>query len=233
MTLFHGEGVVALTAAQIGSGSPHSEFQSLHRGNAIDDLGDSAFHAAEHGLAQTCGQAGDPALHNAAYAVTLGSGLGDGLLHTLSGRRGQNGEVGGDGTQIGVQGVESVFVGDSGDFGDFSADTDAHFAEPLQAKTTGNAQGGCQPAGEMAAAGCVLEAAVFNLGGVIRVTWAGTVGQIGIVSGTGIGIVNDGGNGGAAGKAIQDSRQKFRTVFFFPGGGPIVPAGGPAIQKGL
>lgn len=63
-------------------------------------------------------------------------------------------------------------------------------------------QGGGQPAGEMAAAGRVLEAAVFNLGGVIRVTWAGTVGQIGVVSGTGIGIVNDGGNGGAAGKAI-------------------------------
>ena len=110
---------------------------------------------------------------------------------------------------------------------------DAHFTEPLQAQTAGDAQGGCQPAGEMAAASRILEAAVFNLGGVIRMTWPGTVGQIGVVSGTGIGIVNDGGNGGAAGKAIQDSRQKFRTVFFLPGGGPIVPAGSTAIQKGL
>ena len=85
----------------------------------------------------------------------------------------------------------------------------------------------------MTAAGSILKAAVFDLGGVIRVTWPGTVGQIGIVSGTGVGIVNGGGNGGAAGKAVQDSRQKFRTVFFFPGSGPIVPAGSPAIQKGL
>ena len=85
----------------------------------------------------------------------------------------------------------------------------------------------------MTAAGSILKAAVFDLGGVIRVTRPGTVGKASIVSGTGVGIVNDGGNRGTAGVAVQNSGEELRPVFFFPGGGPVVLTRGPAVQEGL
>ena len=113
------------------------------------------------------------------------------------------------------------------------ADLDAHFLQPLLAQAACNTQGSGEPTGEMSAACRILEAAVFDLGGVVRMTGPGTVLEIFIVTGTGVLIVNHCGNGGTAGIAVQDACQKFRPVLLLPGCGPVVLTRCPAVEESL
>ena len=83
----------------------------------------------------------------------------------------------------------------------------------------------------MAAAGCVLEAAVFDLGGVVRVPGAGAISQCFIITGVGIVIVDHGGNWRAAGKAIQNAAEKFGAILFLAGCGPVMLPRCPAVQE--
>ena len=70
----------------------------------------------------------------------------------------------------------------------------------------------------MSAAGCILKTAVLDLRGKIRMAGTGDILQAVVVAGTGILVVDDGGNGRAAGETIHDACQKLRTVLFFAGG---------------
>ena len=132
-----------------------------------------------------------------------------------------------------IQRIHFKVVSHSRNGGDSGRNTDAPFRQPLFAQAAGNAQWGCQPPGEMTAACRILKAAIFDLRGVVGVSRTGAVFQVGVVAGTGIGVVDDGGNRRAAGKAIQDACQKLRPVSFLPGGGPVILSRCAAVQKGL
>ena len=64
-------------------------------------------------------------------------------------------------------------------------------------------------------------------------TGTGPVFQIGVIYGAGIFIADYGCNRCAAGKAVQNAAQKFRSVLFPAGSGPVILPRSPAIQKGL
>ena len=85
----------------------------------------------------------------------------------------------------------------------------------------------------MSAAGGVLETAVLDLCGEICVTGAGAVLEVCVIPGTGIAISDHSGNGGAAGISVDDTTQKFGTVFFPACCCPFVLSGRPAVQKPL
>ena len=132
--------------------------------------------------------------------------------------------------QLGRQGIEFEIL-KTADHIDVGTDVDAHFLQPLLAQAAGDAQGSGETTREMAAACYILIAAVFHLRGVVGVTGTGDVVEIGVVLGPGIFIVDDGGNGRAAGVAVQQACQKFGTVFLLAGGGPVVLAGCSAVQE--
>ena len=90
-----------------------------------------------------------------------------------------------------------------GNSGDVGAHPDAIFFQPLLAEASRNAQRCRQTAGEMTAAGYVLIAAVFDLGGVVGMAGPGAVHEIGIVPGAGVFVADHGSNGRAAGEAVQ------------------------------
>ena len=112
-------------------------------------------------------------------------------------------------------------------------DLNAPALQDLQADAPGDAQGGGEPAGEVAAPGHILEAPVLHLGGVVGVGGAGLVPQLAVVLGAGIGVADDGGQGGPAGASLRQPAQDLRHVPLLPGGGGAVPARGPAPQEGL
>ena len=105
--------------------------------------------------------------------------------------------------------------------------------QQLGADPTGDAQGGGEPPGEVAAAPHILKAAVLDVGGEVGMRRAGLVPQLLIVSGAGVGVLNDGGQGRAAGHSIHQPAQDPGHIPLLPGGGGGVPAGGPAAEKGL
>ena len=231
-SVHYGKIIVAAAARNTGAVEADAEFNALHSRNAVDNLGDLAFHTAEHGLADAGGETHDGAFDDAANTVTGGFCPGDPVPHGFSCFRIQYRKVWGYGFDFGIHGIK-VRVAAFADGQNVGADADAHLLQPLLAQAARNAQGSSQPAGEMSAAGSILEAAVLDLGGVVRVTGPGTVFQILIISGAGIRIVDHGGNGCAAGVTVQDATQKFRFIFLFPGAGPVVLTRGPAVQKFL
>ena len=93
----------------------------------------------------------------------------------------------------------------------------SHALQPLFAQSSRNAERRGQTAGKVSASGGVLKAAVFDLSGEIRMTGTGAVLQISVVPGAGVFVVNGGGNGRAAGEAVQNSGEKFRPVSFLSG----------------
>ena len=92
-----------------------------------------------------------------------------------------------------------------------------HAFQPLLAQPARDAQRRGQTAGKVSAPGGVLESAVLDLGGEVRMAGTGAVLQIGIVPGAGVFVVNRGGDGRAAGVAVQNSGEKFRPVGFLSG----------------
>ena len=112
-------------------------------------------------------------------------------------------------------------------------DFNALLFQQLQADATGDAQGGCQPPGKRAAPGEICVTAVLHSGGIVRVAGAGHHGKAVIVPGAGVGVADDGGKRRAAGDVPHQTGKKFRLVRLLPRGGPIVAAGGTAVQKRL
>ena len=79
----------------------------------------------------------------------------------------------------------------------------------------------------------ILKAAVPHLGGVVGVAGAGHIAEGGIVTGPGIGILNDGGQWRTAGNAVHQAAQKPGLVRLLPGGSGGIPARGPALEKAV
>ena len=111
------------------------------------------------------------------------------------------------------------------------SNSDTHFLQPLLAKTACDAQRCRQSAGEMSAAGGILEASVFDLGRVVRMAGSGLVLQVRVVPGTNVLISNHRSNRGAAGISINNSTKKFGTVIFLAWGRPVVLARCPSVQE--
>ena len=86
---------------------------------------------------------------------------------------------------------------------------------------------------EMSSTCSILEASIFDLGGIIRMTGSGVILQIAIVTGTGIFVIDDSSKRSAASISIHNTTQEFRTVFLFPGRGPFILSGCSTIQKHL
>ena len=76
--------------------------------------------------------------------------------------------------QLGIARVEA-FSCFRADLHEMSADTDTQLVQPLLTQTAGDTQRCRQPAGKMAAAGSILEAAVLDLGGVVPMAGSGAV----------------------------------------------------------
>ena len=76
-------------------------------------------------------------------------------------------------------------------------------------------------------------AAVTDLGRIVGMAGTGAVPEIVIVPGTGVGIADDGGDGGTAGHIAHQTGEELRAVRFFPGGGGGAAARRTPVQKGL
>ena len=230
------EGVVVLAAPAVGHGKAGAEGHPLHRRDGEGQPGDAVFHPVQHGVPQAGGQADDGALHQAAQGVQILLGLGDGPLHPCPGVRVQDGKVppsrGQEGLPVQVHGVIAL-VGDAPHGGDVGPHIDPLPGQDLLADTPGDAQGGGEPAGEVAASRHVLKAPVLHLGGVVGVARAGDVPEVVIVPRPGVGVADEGGQGGAAGAALRQAGEDLRPVPLLPGGGPGAPARGPAVEEGL
>ena len=205
--------VVILAAPQICGGKARTEFHTLHGGNAVDDLGNSTLHAAEHGFSHPGGKTGDGAFHNAAHAVAVTLGGGNGVAHPHPRVRLYHREIRLDGISIRGEGIKGR-VGNARNGGNVGENLNSHALQPLFAQSSRNAERRGQTAGKVSASGGVLKSAVFDLGGEVRVSGTGAVLQIGVVPGAGVFVVNRGGNGCAAGEAVQNSGEKFRPVGF-------------------
>lgn len=83
----------------------------------------------------------------------------------------------------------------------------------------------------MSAAGCILKAAVLDLGGVVGMAGPGAVLEIFIVPGAGVVIADHCGNGGAAGEAVQKAREKFRGIGLPPGVDQLLWPGARRFKK--
>ena len=79
---------------------------------------------------------------------------------------------------------------------------DAPFRKPLDAKSTGNTDGRCEPAGKMTAACRVLIPSVLDLRCIVGMAGTWAVPKVVIVTGTDVGIADDGRDRRAAGKPI-------------------------------
>ena len=230
-SIFHPEGVVALAAHHFRHTEARAELHALDGWDAVEHLGQLSLHAAEHGGAYARGQAGDGAFHDAANAVLGCLGLSDALPHFGASGFLQSGEGSQHGICFRVNRVKGA-VPDSADHGNVGGNTDALARQPLFAQPAGDADGGGQPAGKMAAACRVLMSAVFDLGGVVRMAGAGAVLQVGVVPGAGVGVADEGGDGCAAGGVFHQTGEKFRRVRLPAGGGVVVLSRGPAGKKG-
>ena len=85
----------------------------------------------------------------------------------------------------------------------------------------------------MAAPPHILKTAVLDMGGEIGMSRAGLVPQLVVVLGAGVCVLDDGGQGCAAGHPIHQPAQDPGDVPFLSGGGGCVPAGRPAAEKRL
>ena len=79
------ESIIHFAAQTVSNGFACTEFQTLDRRYSIDNLGNPAFYAAEHGFAQSSGEAGNGAFNLAANAVSLQADLFNPLAHGLTG----------------------------------------------------------------------------------------------------------------------------------------------------
>ena len=150
------------------------------------------------------GQSHGGALDGAAHTVAVFPGGGDDLLHALGFVFAEYREIGADLVELGCEPVKKGVIQTVEPF-DVRADPNPFVFQPLLAQPARDAQGSRQPSGEMTAACRILEAAVFDLGGVVRMTGPGAVLEIAVIPGAGVFVVDDGGNGSAAGIPDQDS----------------------------
>ena len=112
-------------------------------------------------------------------------------------------------------------------------DLDVHGGEGLQGDAARDAQRGGEAAREVAAARDVVVVAVANKGRVIGVAGARHAAQVVVVLAAGVGVLDDGREGRAAGVAVDEAREDARAVGLAAGGRGVGAAGRAALEKGL
>ena len=127
-----GESVVVFASPERRCGETIAEFHALDGGDAVDNLGNPAFHAAEHGFADAGGQAGDGAFHDAAYAVARHPRRVNGGPHLCPGFRIEHRPLASDGVDFRIEGIEGG-IPDTGDGGNMGGYGDAPLRQPLPA----------------------------------------------------------------------------------------------------
>jgi hypothetical protein len=83
----------------------------------------------------------------------------------------------------------------------------------------------------MSTTGYILIATVFDLGRIVSMTGSGAIFEVVVVTGTGVCVFDNCGNGSTAGISIHDSCQKLRTIGFLSCGGVIILTGRSAVKK--
>ena len=92
------------------------------------------------------------------------------------------------------------------------ASYDSFVFKNLRRYSTGKNKRCGYSSGEVTASGVVLEAAVFDLGSVIRVAGAQQIRRFCIISAAGVGVGNGQRNGGARGMAIHHARKSLNMI---------------------
>ena len=196
-------------------------------------MGQLALHAVKPRLAQSCGQAGNDGLENAAHTVRVLGGGPDGLLHGDFFRRVQQREM----SRLRLGQHQSRRAGqrrvlDAGALGNVGVHPDAQrFQHALTDSPRRHRRGG-DAAGEVSPAACVLKAVVLGVGGVIRVAGTQKVGGLGVIAAAGVGVAHHQRDGGAGGVAVHHAGEELHLVRLGAGGGKPVPAGAAAVHGG-
>ena len=99
------------------------------------------------------------------------------------------------------------------DLADVSSYADAFLSQQQLGNSSGGDAGGCLP-GRRAPPSPVIAGAIFGLVGKVSMRRPKFIGDMAVVFGAGIGIVDDHGDGGAGTPPMEDARQDFCLVFF-------------------
>ena len=232
----HDPGIIVGAAPQLRGLEAQAEFDAPDSRDSEHHLGNAVFHAAEHGIAPAHRQAHRGTLDDAADGIALRPGLQNGILHGSGGGIVENRECFfqqlPQGFRREIHRIESavrhVFNGL-----DMGGDGDAQLLQNLNTDAAGDAERRGQPSGEVTAACHILFPAVFHMGGVIGMARSGMIPEIVVVTGAGIGIFNDGGDGGAAGHISHQAGEEYRLVRLFSCGGCGAAARSTAAEEGL
>ena len=230
------EGVVVLRAPHAGSLEAGAELHPLHGGDGEQGGGELALQPLEHGVSQPHRHPLGDAFHHTAHRVPGLSGLEDGGAHVLPGPLLQYREGGPlypvQHIRVLAQRIKGAVL-HGGDGADVGPDADTPASQDLDCNAPGDAQGGGDPAGEVAAPPHVLAAAVLHLGGEIGVGGPGLVPELVVVFGAGVGVLDDGSQRSPAGDAVHQTAQNLGHIPLLPGGGGGIPAGSPALEEAL
>ena len=217
-----------MRAAQRRKGKACAELHALDSGHAEQDGGQTALHAVEHRAADACREADGRAFDDAADAVTSLARRRDGFAHLLAARIADDGKL-----LASKRACQLTFVSNARNGGDAAHKRDSFARENLQADAARDAQRCGQAAGKVSAARAVLIAAVFDLGGVVRVTGARRDSKIRVILRAGVRIADDGRERRAAGIAVHKAGEDLRRVGLLARRRPDVFARRAAIQKAL
>ena len=160
--MFGSKGIVALAAPHLGRRKTSAKFQTLYSGDAVDNLGNPALHAAEHRFSDSRWQPGNHTVDFSANTVSILPGLFNALPHGQASFRVDYWEVIAD-LGNAMQRKRIIFPSAAGNAENPGANLNAPLLQPLLAQTTGDAQGSGEPPGKMPAASCILKTSIFYL----------------------------------------------------------------------
>ena len=219
------EGVVCLRSAHGAEVKAGTELDALDRRHAEHRLGDHAFHAVKHRLADADGQPGDGAFDHAADAVEVkprGFHLGaHGRFPALvdQGKGGAAEPV----NQLcrNVNRMEAL-VGDVADLRDMGSDLYTFFCEKLTADRAGKHQRRGDPARKMTAAADIVGGVVLDVSGVVAVSRTRTGKQVAVVAGARVGVFNHRAERRAGQGLAQHAGEHARRIAFLAGRGGFI-----------
>ena len=122
-------------------------------------------------------------------------------------------------------------IRDPSDIGQVCPDKYPSAGKDLQRDAAGNADGRCQPSGEMSSAPHIGCSTPFYGCGVVRMGWPGCVFEALVIARALVCVADDGSKGRTGKDVIPYTAEKFRQVGFFPCGGQFAVPGRPPCQE--